>query len=56
MIIVTTALKVPKEKLAVQVAHASAGAFIKADKFDRKTWLKEGCPQIVLKALDKEDL
>ncbi len=56
MIIVNVALKVPKEKLAVQMARASAGAFIEANKFDRKVWLKAGRPQIVLKALGEEDL
>lgn len=56
MIIVNAALKAPAEALAVQMACASAGALIEANKFDQKIWLKAGRPQIVLKALDEEDL
>lgn len=56
MIIVNAALNMPKDELAVQMARASSGAFIQANKFDRKIWLKAGRPQIVLKALSKEDL
>lgn len=56
MIIVNAALEMPKEALAVQMARASSGAFIEANKFDRKAWLKAGRPQIVLNALDEEDL
>lgn len=56
MIVVNAALKLSTEKLAVQMARASAGAFIEADQLDRKIWLKEGRPQIVLKALSEDDL
>jgi peptidyl-tRNA hydrolase len=56
MIIVNAALKMPTDALAIQMARASAGAFIAANKSDRKIWLKAGRPQIVLKALGEEDL
>ena len=56
MIIVNEALKLPEEKLAIQTAQASTGAYIEANKTDRKIWLKAGKPQIVLKALNEDDL
>ena len=56
MIIVNAALKLSSQKLATQMALASSGAFIEATKTDRKIWLKEGRPKIVLKALSEDDL
>jgi peptidyl-tRNA hydrolase len=56
MIIVNATLKLPSTKLAAQIAQASAGAYIEAAKMDRKIWLKEGRPQVVLKALSEDDL
>lgn len=56
MIVVNAALKLSVHKLAAQMALASSGAFVEASKTDRKTWLKEGRPQIMLKALSEDDL
>ena len=56
MIIVNETLNLPTEKLAVQMAQASSGAFVEANKKDRRIWLKAGRPQIILKALSEDDL
>jgi len=56
IIIVNSALELPEEKRAIQMARASAGAFLEADKDARKTWLQEGKPQVVLDACDEQDL
>ncbi len=55
MIIINAVLKLPKEKLVAHIFQASVGAFIEAAKADRKTWLKEGRPKIILKALSEDD-
>jgi len=56
IIAVNTTLKLPTEKLIAQMIKASTGAFGKADKVNRKIWLKAGRPQILLKALSDDDL
>lgn len=56
IIAVNTTLKLPTEKLIAQMIRASAGAFGKANKANRKIWLKAGRPQILLKALSDDDL
>lgn len=56
IIIINQALKLPEERWTIQVAQASAGAFLEADKDARKTWLKEGKPRIVLNVFDEKDL
>lgn len=56
MIIVNETLNLSKEKLAVQMAQASTGAYIEANRTDRKIWLQAGKPQIILKALNEDDL
>ena len=51
VIIVRESLKMPKGKLAVQVAHAAVLGFYTSS--NRNHWLESGMPKIVLKASDK---
>ena len=39
VIVVNEALRLPRGKLAAQVAHASVGAFLAAQHHDRSEWL-----------------
>lgn len=55
VIVVNNTLKLPKGKLASQVAHASVAAFIAADEKTKKAWIKNGMPKVVLKS-DSEAL
>ncbi|MFH1770771.1 MAG: peptidyl-tRNA hydrolase Pth2 [archaeon] len=48
-ILVRADLKLPKGKLAAQVAHASVEAVLRSDKEKVKAWRKEGMSKIVLK-------
>ena len=56
VIVVNNALKLPKGKLAAQVAHAAVAAFLEADGPVRQAWLNDGMPKIVLKADDEQTL
>ncbi len=53
---VNQALKLPKGKLAAQVAHAAVGAFLEASDDARVDWLDEGMPKVVLAAEDEAAL
>lgn len=55
-ILVRQDLKLPKGKLASQVAHASVEAVIRSDKDKVSKWRKEGMPKIVLKVKDQKEL
>jgi peptidyl-tRNA hydrolase len=55
VMVVNNSLKLPKGKLAAQVAHASVAAFIAADEKAKKAWIKIGMPKVVVKG-DSEDL
>jgi peptidyl-tRNA hydrolase len=48
-IIVDKSLKLPRGKLAAQVAHAAVAAFLEAGQEARQQWLDEGMPKVVLK-------
>jgi PTH2 family peptidyl-tRNA hydrolase len=48
VIVVNTALKLPRGKLAAQVAHAPIAAFFEASTQAKQTWLAQGMPTIVL--------
>jgi PTH2 family peptidyl-tRNA hydrolase len=54
VIIVRADLKLPKGKLAVQVAHASLDAALKSSKL--KDWKEEGQKKVVLKVADLKEL
>lgn len=56
VIVVNQSLKLPKGKLAAQVAHAAVGAFVEANDDARVNWLEEGMPKIVLGAADETEL
>ncbi len=56
VIIVNDSLKLPKGKLAAQVAHASVSAFLVADAQAKQAWLKNGMPKVVLKGESEEYL
>ena len=56
VIVVNEALKLPRGKLAAQVAHASVGAFLETDQATRRTWIESGMAKVVLKAETEADL
>ena len=49
-------LKLPKGKLAAQVAHASLEAVLKSDKKIVAEWREEGGKKVVLKVKDEDEL
>ena len=56
VILVRMDLKLPKGKLAAQVAHASVDATLKGDKSLVSHWRSEGMKKIVLKVQDEKEL
>ncbi len=56
VILVRKDLKMPKGKLAAQVAHASVHAVLKADKKALNAWLHAGATKIVVWVHGKADL
>lgn len=56
VIVVNQSLKLPKGKLAAQVAHAAVGAFVEAGDDARVNWLEEGMPKVVVQAPDEAEL
>jgi peptidyl-tRNA hydrolase len=56
VIVINHALKLPKGKLAAQVAHAAVAAFLAADDSAQQLWLENGMPKVVLKADDEAEL
>ena len=56
VILVRKDLKLPKGKLAAQVAHASVEAVLKSDKDMVKKWRAEGMMKIVLNVADEKEL
>ena len=56
VIVVNEALRLPRGKLAAQVAHAALGAFLTSDASQRTVWLTEGMPKIVVGCGSDEEL
>jgi len=56
VILVREDLKLPKGKLAAQVAHASLEAVLKTDKKIIQKWRDEGGKKVVLKVTDENEL
>jgi peptidyl-tRNA hydrolase, PTH2 family len=56
VIVVNEALKLPRGKLAAQVAHAAVAAFLAAGEEARQSWLNRGMTKIVLKVEQESDL
>jgi PTH2 family peptidyl-tRNA hydrolase len=48
VIVVNEALRLPRGKLAAQVAHAAVDAFLDATRPAQEQWLAEGMPKIVV--------
>ena len=48
VIVVNEVLKLPRGKLAAQVAHAAVGAFLEASPKSQRRWLENGMPKVVL--------
>ena len=53
VIIVNESLKLPKGKLAAQVAHAAVQGFINASTGAKRRWLKAGMPKVVLRSEER---
>lgn len=56
VLIVNNALKLPKGKLAAQVAHASVAAYLEAGPAAQQAWLADGMPKVVLRGDDEQAL
>ena len=56
VILVREDLKLPKGKLASQVAHASLDVVSKSDKEIVEKWKKQGAKKVVLKIADEKEL
>lgn len=56
VIVVNEALRLPRGKLASQVAHASVAAFLRASSQSQECWLSQGMRKIVLRAESAEQL
>ena len=56
VIVVNEALRLPRGKLAAQVAHAAVGGFIEAREEVKRAWLSSGMTKIVLKVDDEAEL
>ncbi len=56
VIMVRSDLKLPKGKLAAQVAHASVESSLKSNKEDLKAWRNSGMAKIVVKVDDEKQL
>ncbi len=54
--VVRSDIKLSRGKLAAQVAHASLGAFLKANKRDARQWLDEGAKKIILQCPNLKSL
>jgi len=55
-ILIRQDLKLPKGKLAVQVAHAAVEAALRCNKKILHAWLKQGAKKVVLKVKDEKEL
>jgi peptidyl-tRNA hydrolase, PTH2 family len=56
VILVRQDLKLPKGKMATQVAHACTECLLRSHKDDIEKWRKEGMKKVVLKVIDDADL
>lgn len=56
VLIIRQDLKMPKGKMAAQVAHASSAALLKSHKDDIEKWQKDGMKKVVLKVKDEKEL
>jgi peptidyl-tRNA hydrolase len=56
VIIINESLKLPRGKMAAQVAHASLATFLAASQNDQQAWLEVGMPKIVLSASSDQEV
>jgi peptidyl-tRNA hydrolase len=56
VIVVNEALRLPRGKLAAQVAHASVAALLQATPAAQRGWLAVGMPKVVLRAESDAEL
>jgi peptidyl-tRNA hydrolase, PTH2 family len=56
VIVVNEALRLPRGKLAAQVAHAAIAAFLRAPVDAQRSWLAAGMPKVVLRCDGEEEL
>jgi peptidyl-tRNA hydrolase, PTH2 family len=56
VVVVNEALRLPRGKLAAQVAHAVLAAFLDAEPDARQQWLAEGMPKVVLRCDTEAEL
>jgi PTH2 family peptidyl-tRNA hydrolase len=56
VIVVNEALKLPRGKLAAQVAHASVAALLETQADARRAWLQSGMPKVVLRCESEQEL
>ena len=56
VVVVNQALKLPRGKLAAQVAHAAVAAFLEAGEEARQRWLAQGMPKVVRQGEGEEKL
>lgn len=56
VVVVNEGLKLPRGKLAAQVAHASVGAFLEAGEGAKQSWISSGMAKIVLKVDEEGEL
>jgi len=55
-ILIRTDLKMDKGKIAAQCSHASIGAYLKAKKYSKNKWIREGMKKVVLKVSSEKEL
>jgi peptidyl-tRNA hydrolase, PTH2 family len=56
IIVVNESLKLPRGKLAAQVAHAAVAAFVEASAEAKRIWLAQGMPKVVLHGESADEL
>jgi peptidyl-tRNA hydrolase len=56
VIVVNEALRLPRGKLAAQVAHAAVAGFLRAPPEAQRAWLEDGMPKVVLRCDTEAEL
>jgi peptidyl-tRNA hydrolase len=56
VVVVNEALKLPRGKLAAQVAHAAVQGFVNASPTAQRKWLNAGMPKVVLRSESESEL
>jgi peptidyl-tRNA hydrolase len=56
VIVVNESLKLPRGKLAAQVAHAAVAAFLEAGAGAQRVWRAQGMPKVVVKSESADQL